>query len=387
MHGVAGPSTVHFLDDKMAEPSLSRMHQAVETATTATESALNNRLLVSAKLLCYHAGELLASSRLDCAGFKPREIGLDAQLCRIFLQEAEDLALCIEAAICDIRKARRDLSGLFKWFKALHAFVGMHKKSTSNDVDDDFFKFILKARDQQGIASFLVAGKLIESASYSSNTEAILDFEVTKLLADLKPGSVKAPMTSFRPQNISNLTPEAIADQIRSCVEKERKADTAKASYSPPVLDHVDNDDLSDAEAFVIHAKLRAVGVTTNSIFANTRSALAKTVKYRASAQFPAERLQEVQDRVTFNAHLPDPSTVQSRGAFAPCLEHISALIQATPTTLWLLRSLHHDAMRIWLGLKAPRDTNIIQASFYANEQGIYCKNSHRIAVLAQKKW
>jgi hypothetical protein len=261
MHGVAGPSTVHFLDDKMAEPSLSRMHQAVETATTATESALNNRLLVSAKLLCYHAGELLASSRLDCAGFKPREIGLDAQLCRIFLQEAEDLALCIEAAICDIRKARRDLSGLFKWFKALHAFVGMHKKSTSNDVDDDFFKFILKARDQQGIASFLVAGKLIESASYSSNTEAILDFEVTKLLADLKPGSVKAPMTSFRPQNISNLTPEAIADQIRSCVEKERKADTAKASYSPPVLDHVDNDDLSDAEAFVIHAKLRAVRI------------------------------------------------------------------------------------------------------------------------------
>mmetsp|Transcript_20389 Transcript_20389/g.60791 ORF Transcript_20389/g.60791 Transcript_20389/m.60791 type:complete len:235 (+) Transcript_20389:2064-2768(+) len=125
-----------------------------------------------------------------------------------------------------------------------------------------------------------------------------------------------------------------------------------------------------------------------NAIFANTRGALAKTVKYRSSAQFPAERLQEIrlQDRVSFNAHLPDPSMVQPQGAFArDCLEHISALIQATPTTLWLLRSLRHDAIRIWLGLRAPEDTRIIQASFYANEQGIYCKNSHRIVVLAQR--
>lgn len=389
MHGVAGSATTHFLDDRMAEPLLSRLHKAVETATKAAEASLNDRLLVSAKLLCYHAGELLASSRLDCTGFEPEEIGLDTRLCRIFLQEAEDLVLCTEAVISELRRARLALSGLFKWFKALHATVIMHKDPDSNEISNNLFNLKFKVRDQQDIGSFLNTEKLLESLSYSSNTEAILNFEVTRLLSDLTPCPIKTPIVTFGTQNIKNLTPEAIADQIRSCVEKQQAAETATASpHASPILGHDRKDDLSNSQLAGVHANLKAVGVAMNAIFAGTRSALAKKVKYQSSAQFPAERLQEVQlqDRVSFRAHLPNPRILKPQDVFAhsDCLEDISALIQSTPTTLWLLKSLHHDSIRMWLGLKSPINTSIIQASFYANEQGNYCKNSHHIAVLAR---
>ena len=67
-------------------------------------------------------------------------------------------------------------------------------------------------------------------------------------------------------------------------------------------------------------------------------------------------------------------------------LEGVSALIQANSRTLWLLKSKHHDSIRFWVGLRTSNDTSIVQAQFYASEQGNFSKNAHRIAVLARRR-
>ena len=67
-------------------------------------------------------------------------------------------------------------------------------------------------------------------------------------------------------------------------------------------------------------------------------------------------------------------------------LEGVSALIQANSRTLWLLKSKHHDSIRFWVGLRTSNDTSIVQAQFYASEQGNFSKNAHRIAVLTRRR-
>lgn len=127
-HGAAGSTTTRFLEGHLAEPSLSRMHKVVETATNEAEAALRDHLLVSARLLCYHAGELLASSRV-CCQFEPNEAGLDVRLCRRLVDEAENLVLSTECVILHVRRARAALAQLFKWLKDLHTADSTDKKS------------------------------------------------------------------------------------------------------------------------------------------------------------------------------------------------------------------------------------------------------------------
>jgi len=134
-----------------------------------------------------------------------------------------------------------------------------------------------------------------------------------------------------------------------------------------------------------------------DAIFARTRGALAKAVTPRSSVQFPAEPLNDARllNRCCFSAHLPDQQMntpldatndiVQAAHAY-DCLQDVSALIQTNHNTLWLLQSQHHDAIRIWLGLKIPPDVCFVQAKFYADQQGFHSKNSHRVAMLVRRR-
>lgn len=133
-----------------------------------------------------------------------------------------------------------------------------------------------------------------------------------------------------------------------------------------------------------------------DTFFTTTRSALAKAVSPCSSLQFPAEPLDDAQllNRCCFSAHLPGPymgryldvpnDTVQATHSY-DCLQNVSALVQANHNTLWLLKSQQNDASRTWHGLKPPQDMSIIQAKFYADEQGVRSKNDHRIVLLVRR--
>jgi hypothetical protein len=134
-----------------------------------------------------------------------------------------------------------------------------------------------------------------------------------------------------------------------------------------------------------------------DAIFARTRGALAKAVIPGSSFQFPAEPLNDarLRNRCCFCAHLPDPQMYTPSDATGDivqgtrscdCLQDVSALIQANHNTLWLLMSQHHDAIRTWLGLKIPPDVSLVQAKFYADQQGFRSKNSHRVAMLVRRR-
>ena len=148
MHGVAGSATAQFFVDYMAEPSLSQTHKLVETAAIATERALNNQLLGSARLLCYCAAELVAASRRGDAGFRPEAVGLDIRLSCALLREAEKLVLSAEVAVSTLRAARSTISKFFKWSKTLHATTLVDKSNTPS-TDHDPLRCTLKSRDQR----------------------------------------------------------------------------------------------------------------------------------------------------------------------------------------------------------------------------------------------
>ena len=64
----------------MTEPGLSRVHKLVDTAAISAEQAINDKLLHVARLLCYHARELLAYSQMGGIGSRPDFVGLDLEL-------------------------------------------------------------------------------------------------------------------------------------------------------------------------------------------------------------------------------------------------------------------------------------------------------------------
>lgn len=185
MHGVAGSATAQFLDDNMTEPSLSRTHKLVETMVVAVEKVLNDQLLRPARLVCYRVAELVAYSRLNGAGFRPETVGLDLELCRALLCEAEKLVISAEAAMSELQRARLALSKLFKWFKMLHVTVHTDK-SAAPTSNDDAFKYKLNAHDRWEMAALLVATRLEIKGEIPSKTETVLDLIVTKLSSKAK---------------------------------------------------------------------------------------------------------------------------------------------------------------------------------------------------------
>ena len=114
-------------------------------------------------------------------------------------------------------------------------------------------------------------------------------------------------------------------------------------------------------------------------IFLRIQYKLASAVKPGVSVQFPDEPLDEKcsKDRCSFTAHL-DTSRLHFQSSMC-------ALIRATSQALWLLKSDSHDTVRTWLGLKAPQDVTIAQATFYGDQQGYHSKNIRRIVVLVKQ--
>jgi len=392
---VAGSATAHFLEDILVEPSLSRMHNAVETAANSVESILSNRLLASSRLLCHYAGELVASCRLGYAGFEPNQVGLNLGLCRKLLSTAEGLVLATQDVVSSIRRAHLALSGLFRWFKIIHTMGTTMKKTFHANERADIVKLQLKFQDQQDMATLLET-RPVDDLGILSKTEELLGCSLKDSLNNSVTKQVgESGDTICRSPDYSD--PKDVATAIRAVLETERLEEANLSGVdSPPsgtlplhsTSSHaVDVSD--DDSSVVIHKWLGAVGVAMDKVFEETRSRLATTVRAISSTEFPAEVLNDGrhQRRCSFTAHIPDIcDKSMATAADHDSLEGVSALIQANSRTLWLLKSKHHDSIRFWVGLRTSNDTSIVQAQFYASEQGNFSKNAHRIAVLARRR-
>lgn len=393
--GVAGSATAHFLEDILVEPSLSRMHNAVETAANSVESILSNRLLASSRLLCHYAGELVASCRLGYAGFEPNQVGLNLGLCRKLLSTAEGLVLATQDVVSSIRRAHLALSGLFRWFKIIHTMGTTMKKTFHANERADIVKLQLKFQDQQDMATLLET-RPVDDLGILSKPEELLGCSLKDSLNNSVTKQVgESGDTICRSPDYSD--PKDVATAIRAVLETERLEEANLSGVdSPPsgtlplhsTSSHaVDVSD--DDSSVVIHKWLGAVGVAMDKVFEETRSRLATTVRAISSTEFPTEVLNDGrhQRRCSFTAHIPDIcDKSMATAADHDSLEGVSALIQANSRTLWLLKSKHHDSIRFWLGLRTSNDTSIVQAQFYASEQGNFSKNAHRIAVLARRR-
>jgi len=393
--GVAGSATAHFLEDILVEPSLSRMHNAVETAANSVESILSNRLLASSRLLCHYAGELVASCRLGYAGFEPNQVGLNLGLCRKLLSTAEGLVLATQDVVSSIRRAHLALSGLFRWFKIIHTMGTTMKKTFHANERADIVKLQLKFQDQQDMATLLET-RPVDDLGILSKTEELLGCSLKDSLNNSVTKQVgESGDTICRSPDYSD--PKDVATAIRAVLETERLEEANLSGVdSPPsgtlplhsTSSHaVDVSD--DDSSVVIHKWLGAVGVAMDKVFEETRSRLATTVRAISSTEFPAEVLNDGrhQRRCSFTAHIPDIcDKSMATAADHDSLEGVSALIQANSRTLWLLKSKHHDSIRFWVGLRTSNDTSIVQAQFYASEQGNFSKNAHRIAVLTRRR-
>jgi len=240
MHGIAGSATAHFLGDNMGEPSLSRMHKIVETAINEAELVVNDQLLISARLLCYYSGELLASSRLHCC-LETNDLGLDKKLCRQLLDKAENLALSTECVILEIRRARVALSKLFKWFRDRQ--VNVDKRSDATEKSD--YKYITGlVEDEQPI----------HSSCFFSKTEALLNLQVMRLLSKPCEPNVSVSRGCTTAPNCSQL--ERISRQIRDLVEqgKHKVAEFSTGRRFPLVEREI----FSDKQSFALHERLRS---------------------------------------------------------------------------------------------------------------------------------
>mmetsp|Transcript_14562 Transcript_14562/g.45100 ORF Transcript_14562/g.45100 Transcript_14562/m.45100 type:complete len:582 (+) Transcript_14562:135-1880(+) len=247
IHGVAGSATAQFLGDSMAEPSLSRTHKAVEAATSEAEAVLSDRVLVSARLMCYYAGELISSSRLNCH-FEANDLGLDIELCRQLLAKAESLALSTECAISDMRRARMAISKLFKWFRDLH--TAADKKSNAKDKDNaDKFKL----KDYEDVAILLDDERPL---CPTSKTEVLLNLGVMRFLSnpDKVPsaGALKDPVCP--PPGRPKL--ENIASQIRAFIQKEKREVAVLSDGDFPSKP----ESFGKEESAILHNRLQAVG-------------------------------------------------------------------------------------------------------------------------------
>ena len=412
---MAGSATAHFLEDILVEPSLSRMHNAVETAANSVESILSNRLLASSRLLCHYAGELVASCRLGYAGFEPNQVGLNLGLCRKLLSTAEGLVLATQDVVSSIRRAHLALSGLFRWFKIIHTMGTTMKKTFHANERADIVKLQLKFQDQQDMATLLET-RPVDDLGILSKTEELLGCSLKDSLNNSVTKQVgESGDTICRSPDYSD--PKDVATAIRAVLETERLEEANLSGVdSPPsgtlplhsTSSHaVDVSD--DDSSVVIHKWLGAVsfqsvkihfyhvycyfilqvGVAMDKVFEETRSRLATTVRAISSTEFPAEVLNDGrhQRRCSFTAHIPDIcDKSMATAADHDSLEGVSALIQANSRTLWLLKSKHHDSIRFWVGLRTSNDTSIVQAQFYASEQGNFSKNAHRIAVLTRRR-
>lgn len=391
---MAGSATGHFLEDILAEPSLSRMHNSVETAANLVEAILSNKLLASSRLLCHHAGELVASCRLGCAGFEPNQVGLNLGLCRKLLSTAEGLVLATQDVVFSIRREHLALSGLFRWFKILHTMGTTMQKTFNANERAAIVQLQLKFQDQQDMATLLETSP-VGDLCVLSKTEALLGCSLKSSLEDPVPKQKREYGEPSRSPNYS--APKDVATAIRAVLKTESlEAATLSAVDQPPsetlplysTSSHaVDVND--DDGPVVIHKWLGAVGAAMDRVFEETRSCLATTVRAISSAQFPAEVLNDGrhQRRCSFTAHIPDIcDKSMASAADHDNLECVSALIQANSRTLWLLKSEHHDNIRLWLGLRTSNDISIVQAQFYASEQGNFSKNAHRIAVLTRRR-
>lgn len=354
----------------MGEPSLSRLHKIVETATNEAEAIINNQLLISVRLLCYYAGELLASSRLHCRS-ETNELGLDMELCRQLLDEAENLALSTESLISEIRRARVALSKLFKWFRAVHA--NLDKKTDARETDDIQG---FKSQDYREIATLLGHKHPIHALCLASKTEILLNLQVMRLLS--KPGEAPNVGVSGVFEGSSWPPPSHHGKQEVTGFSDEQR------------LPVVRPENFGDENSFTLHQRLCAVELALNKVFTKTRKSIMLTVKPICSVQFPAEPLNELhlKARCSFTAHIPNfqRKDSTSRKRYCDSLQNVSASIQASPERLWLLKSEQHNTIRFWVGLKVPRDTSVIQASFYAHEQGNRSKHLQRLALLARRR-
>ena len=254
-HGVAGSATTHFLEGHLAEPSLSRMHKVVETATNEAEAALRDHLLVSARLLCYHAGELLASSRV-CCQFEPNEAGLDVKLCRRLVDEAENLALSAECAILHIRRARAALSQLFNWLKDLHTADSTENRANVIEKDDAH-RFKLKTYDYQDMADLLKGDNSPVPVFSTSQTEALLNMNVMSLLSD--PMGLARPNVSIDPiwPPPNTRRAEDVANQIGRIVQKEKQEARiiSQTSQQPPWYKPLMESRVNDM-SLILHTRL-----------------------------------------------------------------------------------------------------------------------------------
>ena len=171
----------NFLDDNMAEPSLSRAHKLVDTAAINAEKNLSDILARAAKLICYHAGGLAVHGRSGGALY-PNAVGFDLNLSRALLQEAETFFISAELLISEMRVARYSLSNVFKWLRELHeTYSDKHSNSSSTE---DTLKYKFKATSQREMASLLKITPCVrlDSSVARPRTEILLDINITALL-------------------------------------------------------------------------------------------------------------------------------------------------------------------------------------------------------------
>jgi len=233
------------------------MHKVVETATNEAETALRDQLLVSARLLCYYAGELLASSRV-CCQFEPNEAGLDVKLCRRLVDEAENLALSTECVILHIRRARAALSQLFKWLKDLYTAHSTEER-VSVIEKDDAHRFKLTTHDCQDIADLLKEDFSPVPVFSTSKTEALFNINVMSLLSE--PMGLARPSVSIDPiwPPPNTRRAEDVAHQVGRIVQKEKQearivSQTKLPPWYKPLI--VDQESRVNDESLILHKRL-----------------------------------------------------------------------------------------------------------------------------------
>lgn len=205
----------------MAEPSITRTHKLAETSAAAAESVLSNKMLKSARLLCYHAGELLAAFR--CSN-DPILFGLDLRFCQRLLHEAEKLVLSVEISICELRLGRAALSTLFNWFKAFRATTHVDEGTTPTGAEVS--KCRMKSHDWDTI------GLLRILAVHSTKTDLFFGSVVSRLLSDPTPNTGDVSVNT-KVIHAEDPTLEVTAKRISIALKNETDLSRAESELSP----------------------------------------------------------------------------------------------------------------------------------------------------------
>jgi hypothetical protein len=300
-----------------------------------------------------------------------------------------------EVLISDMRSARSALSKLLRWFRVLHLTSQADKGATSSAAEEDALKSKLKSHNQREIVTLLESTPLDNSPMPCSQTEALLNLNVTSVLAHPGVHDTKASHDAGKRVLPDYPTAQDIAHRLRVVVENEKQM-TEDPGMNPSLQpeDHQSHpsdcrDSLHKDESVILHTRIEAVRAAMDAIFSRTRQVLTATIAKHSSIQFPKEALDDAKlaGRCCFTAHIPNPRrTAQLSVQDAhDCLRDVSVLIKATDSILWLSRSNNHDTTHACLGLKAPDDALITQARFYASQQGSYSRNHNYITVLVKR--